>query len=258
MMDQTETTHIRDTLKKALPFLLTALIVWWLYDTYGALAYTVGNLREFFRLIWEHVQLVVISLTGAVSVGILLGVLMTRSGLEPISGAIMSMVNIWQSVPSLGVIALAYGILPIFGLSGIGVLPALIALFVHAVAPVVRNTYTGIESISRDIIEAADGMGMTRNQILFKIELPNALPVIMGGIRTATAIIVGTAPLAFLIGGGGLGFWIFTGISLMDMGIMMAGAVPVAIMAMVFDLLLEWTENLIVSNGIQAEGYSAL
>jgi osmoprotectant transport system permease protein len=98
-------------------------------------------------------------------------------------------------------------------------------------------------------------MGMTQKQILLKIELPNALPVIMGGIRTATAIIVGTAPLAFLIGGGGLGFWIFTGIALMDMGIMMAGAVPVALIAMLFDYILARLENIIISKGIQAEEY---
>jgi osmoprotectant transport system permease protein len=150
---------------------------------------------------------------------------------------------------------LAYGFLPYFGLSGIGVLPALIALFFHAVAPIVRNTYAGIQSVSPDVIEAANGMGMTPKQILLKVELPNALPVIMGGIRTATAIIVGSAPLAFLIGGGGLGFWIFTGIALMDMGIMMAGAVPVALIAMLFDYLLGGLEKVAVSEGIQVREY---
>ena len=95
-------------------------------------------------------------------------------------------------------------------------------------------------------------------QILFKIEIPNALPVIMGGIRTSTAIIVGSAPLAFLIGGGGLGFWIFTGIALMDMGIMMAGAVPVALIAMAFDFLFARLEKVIISPGIQTEEYQAV
>jgi len=127
--------------------------------------------------------------------------------------------------------------------------------FFHAVAPIVRNTYTGITSVSSDVIESATGMGMTPNQILFKIEIPNAMPVIMGGIRTATAIIVGSAPLAFLIGGGGLGFWIFTGIALMDMGIMIAGAVPVAIIAMLFDALLGKTEKIVVSKGIQIQEF---
>lgn len=247
-----------DIVKKVIAGLITAAVVFWLYDTYGAFHYTLSNLPEFFRLIWEHLLLVIISLSAAIMVGLFLGILMTRPGLAHLSGAILSIVNIWQSVPSLGVIALAYGILPLMGLSGIGVLPALIALFVHSVAPIVRNTYTGIESVGMDIIEAAHGMGMTHRQILFKIEIPNALPVIMGGIRTAGAIIVGTAPLAFLIGGGGLGFWIFTGISLMDMGIMMSGAVPVALMAMVFDGCLGWLERGIVSKGIQAETIVAL
>ncbi|MBW1725677.1 MAG: ABC transporter permease, partial [Deltaproteobacteria bacterium] len=210
------------------------------------------------RLTWEHLFLVVISLAAATTVGVSLGIIMTRKGFEAFGPAIMTLVNIWQSVPSLGVIALAYGILPVFGLSGIGAVPALIALFFHAVAPIVRNTYAGIQSVSKDIIEAANGMGMTPRQILFKIELPNALPIIMGGIRTSTAIIVGTAPLAFLIGGGGLGFWIFTGIALMDMGIMMAGAVPVALIAMAFDFLFARLEKIVVSEGIRAEEYQAV
>jgi len=245
-------------LKKLIPMAITALIVLWLYKYYGALEYTLKNMPEFIRLTWEHLLLVVISLAAATTVGVSLGIIMTRKGFEAFGPAIMTLVNIWQSVPSLGVIALAYGILPVFGLSGIGAVPALIALFFHAVAPIVRNTYAGIQSVSKDVIEAADGMGMTPRQILFRIELPNALPVIMGGIRTSTAIVVGTAPLAFLIGGGGLGFWIFTGIALMDMGIMMAGAVPVALIAMAFDFLFARLEKIVVSEGIRAEEYQAV
>jgi osmoprotectant transport system permease protein len=245
-------------LKKVIPAVLTAIILFWLYKFYGALSYTLTNMSEFLRLTWEHLLLVIISLAAAATVGVSLGTIMTRKGFENFGPAIMTLVNIWQSVPSLGVIALAYGILPVFGLSGIGAVPALIALFFHAVAPIVRNTYAGIQSVSQDVIEAAVGMGMTSRQILFKIELPNAMPVIMGGIRTSTAIIVGTAPLAFLIGGGGLGFWIFTGISLMDTGIMMAGAVPVALIAMIFDFVFARLETFIVSPGILAEAQQAL
>jgi osmoprotectant transport system permease protein len=242
-------------LKKIIPALITIVIVAWLYKIYGAWAYTSENLAEFFRLTWEHILLVIISMAAAVTVGVGLGTLMTRKGFDRLSPAIMGIVNVWQSVPSLGVIALAYGFLPLLGMSGIGVVPALIALFFHAVAPIVRNTYAGIQAVSADVIEAATGMGMNQRQILFRIELPNALPVIMGGIRTSTAIIVGTAPLAYLIGGGGLGFWIFTGIALMDMGIMMAGAVPVALIAMLADAALERVERIVVSKGIQAEEY---
>jgi osmoprotectant transport system permease protein len=242
-------------LKKLIPVMLTIIVVAWLYKFYGAWAYTIKNLAEFFRLTFEHLVLVLVSMAAAVTVGVSLGTLMTRKGFDHLGPAIMGVVNVWQSVPSLGVIALAYGFLPLLGLSGIGVVPALIALFFHAVAPIVRNTYAGIQSVSKDVIEAATGMGMNPKQILFRIELPNALPVIMGGVRTSTAIIVGTAPLAFLIGGGGLGFWIFTGIALMDMGIMMAGAVPVALIAMLADAVLARTEKIVVSKGIQAEEY---
>lgn len=242
-------------LKRIIPVAAIILIVIWLYQVYGALDYTIKNLPEFFRLVFEHFFLVIVSMATAGSVGVGLGTIMTRKGFERFGSAIMAIVNIWQSIPSLGVIALAYGFLPLLGLSGIGVVPALIALFFHAVAPIVRNTYAGIQSVSKDVIEAATGMGMTPNQILFRIEIPNALPVIMGGIRTATAIIVGSAPLAFLIGGGGLGFWIFTGIALMDMGILMAGAVPVALIAMFFDALLARLERIVVSAGIQTEEY---
>jgi len=242
--------------RKFVPAIVALLVVLWLYKYYGALEYTVKNLAEFFRLIYEHLILVIISMAAAITVGVTLGVIMTRKSLEGVSPVIMAVVNVWQSVPSLGVIALAYGILPLLGMSGIGVVPALIALFMHAVAPIVRNTYAGIESVSSDVIESAIGMGMTKKQILFDIEIPNAMPVIMGGIRTSTAIIVGTAPLAFLIGGGGLGFWIFTGIALVDMGIMLAGAVPVALLAMFVDYLLAMLEKVVVSKGIQADQYA--
>jgi len=244
-------------IKKAVAVTATIIIVLWLYKYYGALKYTSDNLAEFFRLNYEHFFLVIVSMAAAGTIGVGIGIIMTRKGFERFGSIIMAIVNVWQSIPSLGVIALAYGFLPLLGLSGIGVVPALIALFFHAVAPIVRNTYTGIKSVSSDVIESATGMGMTPNQILFKIEIPNALPVIMGGIRTATAIIVGSAPLAFLIGGGGLGFWIFTGIALMDMGIMIAGAVPVAIIAMLFDALLSKMEKLVVSKGIQIKEFQA-
>ncbi|MCK5542369.1 MAG: ABC transporter permease [Desulfobacterales bacterium] len=237
--------------KKLVPLFLTILFISWLYNYYGAWDYTIKNIPEFFRLIVEHFTLVIISMVCAVLVGVTLGTMMTRKSMENASSTIMTVVNVWQSIPSLAVLALAYGFLPLIGLSGIGMTPALIALFLHAVAPIVRNTYSGIDAVSKDVIEAATGMGMTKRQILFQIELPNALPVIAGGVRTATAIIVGTAPLAFLIGGGGLGFWIFTGIDLVDTGIMIAGAVPVALIAMLFDFCLARSEKFFISRGVQ-------
>ncbi len=240
-------------IKRVAPVILIVCFIVWLYTFYGAWTYTFQNLPEFFKLVFEHFVLVIISAACAIAVGITLGTIMTRKGMEKVAPVIMAVVNVWQSVPSLGVIALAYGFLPLIGLSGIGMTPALFALFFHAVAPIVRNTYAGLESVSKDVIEAATGMGMTRKQILLQIEIPNALPVIAGGIRTSTAIIVGSAPLAYLIGGGGLGFWIFTGIALVDMGIMMAGAVPVALIAMLLDFGLAQSEKLFISRGIRTD-----
>jgi osmoprotectant transport system permease protein len=239
--------------KKSLPVIATIVFITFIYKVYGAWEYTAKNLPEFFKLTYEHLLIVVITMFFSISIGVTLGTIMTRKGWERVSPVIMAVVNVWQAVPSLGVIALSYGLLPLIGLSGIGLVPALIAVFTFSVAPVVRNTYAGIDAVSSDMKEAAVGMGMTKKQILFQVELPNALPVIMGGVRTSTALVVGTAPLAFLIGGGGLGFWIFTGIALVDMGIMVAGAVPVALLAMLFDYLLEIGEKFVVSNGVQVD-----
>jgi len=245
-------------LKKLIPVVLTVAFIVWLYVSYGAWTYTLQNFAEFIRLVVEHMELVIISMLAAVLIGVTLGTLMTRPGMEKGADVIMAVVNIWQSVPSLGVIALAYAILPVIGISGIGMVPALLALFCTGISPIVRNTYAGIDGISKDIIETATGMGMTKKQILFQVELPNAMPVIMGGIRTSSAIIVGTAPLAFLIGGGGLGFWIFTGIALVNLGIMTAGAVPVALLAMGVDYALGILEKSIVSRGIQSGDLKAI
>jgi len=116
--------------------------------------------------------------------------------------------------------------------------------------PIVRNTYTGILAVPRHFVEAATGMGMTRMQILLRIELPNALYVILAGIRTALAINVGTVPLAFLIGGGGLGELIFTGIDLNEPGMMFAGALPTAVLAILTDLAVGLLARLVVSRGV--------
>src|SRR3546814_14442302 len=132
----------------------------------------------------------------------------------------MQVLNIGQAVPKLALLALA------MSLMGIGAGPAIFGLWVATLLPIVHNTIEGLAAVPRHLVEAALGMGMTPRQILFKVELPNALYVIFAGIRTALAITVGTAPLAFLIGGGGLGELIFTGIHLTARGLLLAGAVP--------------------------------
>ena len=122
-------------------------------------------------------------------------------------------------------------------LLGIGVVPAIFGLWVATLLPIVRNTYAGMRGVPAHLVEAAHGMGMRPLQILRRVELPNALFVIFAGIRTALAINVGTAPLAFLIGGGGLGELIFTGIDLNEPGMMLAGAIPTALLAVLVDFV---------------------
>jgi osmoprotectant transport system permease protein len=128
---------------------------------------------------------------------------------------------------------------------GLGWQTAVFALWFNSLLPILRNTIAGIESVNPDIIDAGKGMGMTQRMILWKIELPNASYAILAGIRTSTVINVGTAALAFLIGGGGLGDLIFTGISLYDTGTMLAGAVPVIVLAILIDFVLEKLGNII-------------
>jgi osmoprotectant transport system permease protein len=192
--------------------------------------YLLGNLPTFWELLQRHLVLVLISELAAIAIAIPLGVLAARY--DRARGTILSLGNVAQTVPPLAIIALAFPIL------GLGYLPSVVALFVYALLPVLTNTLAGIESVDEGVIDAARGMGMTRNERLLRIELPLALPVIFAGIRTSTIINVGTAYLAFFIGGGGLGVWVISGINLFNMPQVVAGAVPGALLAISLDFIL--------------------
>ncbi len=205
----------------------------------GGYAYATGVLPEILFhmddilfLGREHLFLVAISGSLAIAVGVPLGVFLTRPYMRRFAESTIQGVNILQTVPTLAVLALAMAVL------GIGVVPAIFGLWAYSLLPIVRNTYTGILSVPPALLEAARGMGMTNRQILWRVELPNALYVIIAGIRTALVINVGTAPLAFLIGGGGLGQLIFTGIDLFNTPMMLAGAIPTALLAVIVDFFL--------------------
>jgi osmoprotectant transport system permease protein len=177
----------------------------------------------------QHMKIVAISGGLAIAVGVPLGLWLSRPRMRRAAEPIMQALNIGSTIPTLAVLALAMSIL------GIGVVPAIFALWVASLLPIVRNTYAGILGVPAYFVEAATGMGMRSLQILSRIELPNALYVTFAGIRTALAINVGTAPLAFLIGGGGLGELIFTGIDLNEPAMMLAGAIPTALLAVLVD-----------------------
>ena len=177
----------------------------------------------------QHMQIVAISGGLAILVGVPLGLWLSRPRMRRAAESIMQGLNIGSTIPTLAILALSMSFL------GIGVVPAIFALWVASLLPIVRNTYAGMLSVPTHLIEAANGMGMHSLQVLSSVELPNALFVTFAGIRTALAINVGTAPLAFLIGGGGLGELIFTGIDLNEPGMMLAGALPVALLAVMVD-----------------------
>jgi len=201
--------------------------------------------EQFWGLSAEHLLvLVVYPIFLAIIVAIPLGILATRW--RYIQVLSLAFANLMQTIPSLALLA----ILIALGF-GIGNKPAIIALFLYSLLPILRNTYTGITNIDKGILEAAKGMGMTKLQTLFMIELPLAFSVIMAGIRTATVICVGLATLAAFVGGGGLGQLIMTGLGMANNNLTLLGAIPAAVMALLMDFLLGKLEHLITPRGLR-------
>lgn len=192
----------------------------------------------------QHLVLVASSGIAAILIGVPVGIWLSRPSMEKYAETVMQIFNIGTTIPTLAVVALSMTLL------GIGFPPAFFGLFVASLLPIVRNTYAGLLTVPSHLKEAATGMGMTRRQILWRVELPNALYVIFSGIRTALAINVGTTPLAFLIGGGGLGELIFTGIDLMDTGMLLAGAIPTAALAVAVDFLMGQAQLHLIPKGV--------
>jgi osmoprotectant transport system permease protein len=182
----------------------------------------------------QYIELVFASLLIAIVAGLLLGIMITRKSMRKAAPYVLAVANIGQSLPSLAVLALVIGIM------GLGFKPAVFALVIYSVLAIVQNTTTGILLVDEGIIEAAKGMGMGSVKILLSVELPLASSVILSGIRTATTVNIGTAALGSLIGAGGLGLLVFTGLSMEDLPVMLAGAVPIAIIAVIADLGVGW------------------
>lgn len=184
----------------------------------------------------EHIQISFIALFFAVLIAIPLGIYLTNK--KKIAESIIGISAVLQTIPSLALLGL---LIPLFG---IGKVPAIIALVVYALLPILRNTYTGINEVDPSLKEAALAMGMNRSKRLVKVELPLAMPVMMAGIRTAMVLIVGTATLAALIGAGGLGDIILLGIDRNNTALILIGAIPAAILALIFDVALKKLESL--------------
>lgn len=198
-------------------------------------------------MVYQSVQMMtMVAIAGvlAIVVAVPVGIYMSRPSQRHGAAVVMQALNVGQAIPKLALLALAMSAM------GIGSIPAIFGLWVATLLPIALNTYEGLRAVPRSLIEAATGMGMTPLQILLRVELPNALYVIFAGIRTALAITVGTAPLAFLIGGGGLGELIFTGIDLNDFTMLLAGAIPTALLAIFTDAFVGQMQRRLVSRGV--------
>jgi osmoprotectant transport system permease protein len=198
----------------------------------------IQNRGEVLGLSLQHLFLVAVATGGAAAVGIPVGILLTRR--PALSKPVLAVANILQTIPSL---ALFGFLIPVLGSHGIGRVPAIIALFLYSLLPIIRNTFTGISGVDPGVREAARGMGMTDRQMLTMVELPLSLGVIIAGLRVATVISVGTATIAAAIGAGGLGTYIFRGLRMNDNILILAGALPAALMALAADFALGWIEK---------------
>ncbi len=192
---------------------------------------------------WEHLRLVSLSLLAAVLAGVPLGVLAARS--RRLAALTLSLSGVLQTVPSLALLAFLIPLL------GIGAVPALAALFLYSLLPIVRNTYTGLTTIPPHLAEAAEALGLSARTRLFRVSLPQASPAIMAGIKTSAVINVGTATLAALIGGGGLGDPILSGIQLRDHALILQGAVPAAVLAFLVQWGFDLLDRVIIPRGLR-------
>ena len=198
----------------------------------------VGHRSEVLELTAEHLWLVSVSMLLAVAVGVPLGILLTRS--PALNKPILGFANIVQTVPSLALFGLLLQV-PFIGEPAERL--TIVALTLYALLPIIRNTYAGITGVDRAVVEAGRGMGMTDRQLLFQVELPLALSVIIAGVRVATVISVGVATIAAAIGAGGLGEYIFRGLAMVNNNLILAGAIPAAALALGADVLLGLVEK---------------
>jgi osmoprotectant transport system permease protein len=185
-----------------------------------------------------HLALVTIAMAFAIAIAVPLGMFIVHR--RTLRNIALGVASVFQTIPSL---ALFGFLIPIPFIGGIGRRTAIIALVLYALLPILRNTYVGLTGIDPAVLEAAEAMGMTQSQILWRVRLPLARAVILAGIRTATIITIGVATIAAAIGAGGLGTFIFRGVAMVSDAVIIAGAAPAALLAIIADLLLGWLER---------------
>ena len=199
----------------------------------------------------DHLQITFVAVGIAVIIGVALGVYITGKGRERIADTVLYLAEIAMTIPSLALFGLLMVLLSSIGLKSIGFLPAIIALIIYAQLPILRNTYTAVREVDPAMIEAGKGMGMSERQLLFRVKLPLAVPVIMAGLRNAIVLTIAIATIAALIGSGGLGVPIFRGLRNARMDLIIVGGVSVAILGLLTDTLLSRVERWITPKGLK-------
>jgi osmoprotectant transport system permease protein len=195
-------------------------------------------MNDILRATMQHIVLVTVSVSVAVALGVPLGIWCTRRARA--GRAVVRVVDVIQTIPSL---ALFGFLIPVPFIGGIGPRTAIVALILYSLLPIVRTTLTGIRGVDRSVVESGLAMGFTDRQLLFEVELPLAMPGIVSGVRIATVIAIGVATIAAAIGGGGLGDLIFRGVAMVDTVLILKGAVPAALLAILADVLFTLVER---------------
>lgn len=205
--------------------------------------YFLQNKTQIISLLIEHIELTAISVGLAILIGVPLGILI--SYVKKLNKPILGMTNIIQAIPTMALLGLFIPLL------GIGTLPAVTTVVLYSLLPIIKNTYTGISNINPQTIEAAKGIGLTKFQILTKIQIPLALPIIMAGVRISAVTAVGLMTIAAFIGAGGLGYLVFSGIRTVNNNQILAGAIPACLLALVVDFLAGTVEKLVTPISLQ-------
>jgi len=205
--------------------------------------FAIGRKTEILDLAVQHIQLTIFSILLAVLIAVPLGILIVRY--RKLSGPVIGITNVVQSIPSLALLGFLIPVL------GIGSKPAIIMVVMYSLLPILKNTFTGLTNVNPSLIEAANGMGLTKSQVLIKVRFPLAMPLIMSGIRISSVTAVGLMTIAAFIGAGGLGYLVFSGVQTVNNNMILAGAIPACLLAIFLDFIIGKVEQIVIPEGIR-------
>lgn len=210
--------------------------------------YMVNNASIIFQELLNHLKIIGLSLPFSIGIGVPIGIFISRR--PKIANVIIYIASILMTIPSLALFGIMVVVLSPFG-AGLGVIPAVIALIIYSFLPIIRNTLVAVQSLDPQMIEAAKGMGMTESQILFKIRLPLSIPTIMSGVRNAVVMGVGVATLGYFVASGGLGYFIFAGLSRSRYEMVVTGVIIISILGILANYFLLKVEDWITPKGLK-------